>query len=85
MVFDNLTEYFVRLSLYTRRTLSVPKVSYQLCNYPFDIKAQLKNIKEQKLVGNTITALDLNLKFEINQDAQKKFDMKLSEIRNQFL
>lgn len=53
----------------------------QLWNYPIELKNTLDNIIKENLLGNNIDKLELNLKLEINKEAQLKFNKKIEEIK----
>ncbi|WP_267402581.1 MULTISPECIES: DUF4062 domain-containing protein [unclassified Chryseobacterium] len=57
----------------------------QLWDYPYEIKKQLENIKQEHLLGNKITTLKLNLVLDINNVAQLKFQEKLKEIERSII
>ncbi|MDF2552266.1 MAG: hypothetical protein K0R77_1541 [Chryseobacterium sp.] len=74
-----IIEDFSDLKIYLADMAS--DVVEKLWDYPYEIKRQLDNIKDQRLLGNNIDKLDLNLILSVNKEAQLKFSEKLNEIR----
>ncbi|MEO7314710.1 MAG: DUF4062 domain-containing protein [Ginsengibacter sp.] len=56
------------------------KAVQQIWDYPFEIKTKLENIKEQKLLGNKVDSIVLNLKLEINDEAESKLNEILKKM-----
>lgn len=54
----------------------------QLWNYPIQMKNDLDNFIKENLLGNNIEKLELNLKIEINAEAQASFYKKIEEIKS---
>jgi len=54
----------------------------ELWNFPYFIKSQIEEIKEQQLAGKPLNTLNLNLILEVNKEAQLKFAEKIKEITN---
>lgn len=78
----HITEEFSDLKIHLAEMVS--DAVEQLWNYPYEIKSQIENAKKQQLLGEVISALDLNLKLDINNEAQLRFQKKIQEINGMY-
>ncbi len=74
----HIAEEFSALKIHLAEMVS--HVVEQLWNYPYEIKSQIENTKKQQLLGEVISDLNFNLKLNINNEAQLKFQQKIQEI-----
>jgi len=74
----HLAEEFSDLKIHLSQMVST--VVEELWDYPYKIKSQIVQIKEQRLVGDKLNNLNLDLKLNINSEAQSNFHRKLQEI-----
>ncbi|MBJ2123207.1 DUF4062 domain-containing protein [Flavobacterium sp. IB48] len=78
----HITEEYSDLKIYLAEMVS--DVMTDIWNFPFEIRTQILQIKQQYINGETIEPLNFNLKLDINSEAQLKFHEKLTKISNTF-